>query len=259
MSRAKYKIQLGKKTDAGSNPEKGHDATLESEDALRRTLEKDTDIIFIVTEVGDEAGIEAAPIISKLAKELGALTIGVTTKLFSFEEIDPKTIKDKIEKFQQQVNSLIIIPNDSLENHSNDKKDILKKTATMLCQAVRSISDLIMVPGLINLSIEDIKAAMGEGGLSMMGLGVATGDSRAKEATKRAITSLPFEGINNASNLIMNATVSHDTTMAEIADAMKVIQEPMHENAAIFMGVVFDGTIGDEMRITVITAGQITP
>lgn len=135
--------------------------------------------------------------------------------------------------------------------------EMLKKADEVLYQAVRGISDLIMVPGLINLDFADVKAVMGEAGLAMMGSGVATGDSRAKEAAERAISSPLLEdiSINGASGVIMNVTASHDATMAEVADAMTIIQEAAHENANVFMGVVFDDSIGDEMRITVIATG----
>lgn len=265
LSKAEYKIQLGEKLTrglgAGANPERGRDAALESQDIIREAIGENTDMVFVAAGMGGGTGTGAAPVIAKTAKELGALTVGVVTKPFYFEGRRRQESAERgIEEFRQQVDSLITIPNDRLLTLAPKKAtmiEMLKKADEVLYQAVRGISDLIMVPGLINLDFADIKAVMGEAGLAMMGSGVATGDSRAKEAAERAISSPLLEdiSINGASGVIMNVTASHEATMAEVADAMTIIQEAAHENANVFMGVVFDDTIGDEMRITVIATG----
>ena len=265
LSKAERKIQLGEKLTrglgAGANPERGRDAALESQEAIREAIGENTDMVFVAAGMGGGTGTGAAPIIAKTAKELGALTVGVVTKPFYFEGRRRQESAERgIEEFRQQVDSLITIPNDRLLTLAPKKAtmiEMLKKADEVLYQAVRGISDLIMVPGLINLDFADVKAVMGEAGLAMMGSGVASGDSRAKEAAERAISSPLLEdiSINGASGVIMNVTASHDATMAEVADAMTIIQEAAHENANVFMGVVFDDSIGDEMRITVIATG----
>lgn len=263
-SAAELKIQLGDKLTkglgAGANPGVGHDAALESMSAIKDAI-GEADMVFVTAGMGGGTGTGAAPVIAQAAKELGALTVGVVTKPFFFEgKKRLEAAELGISEFREHVDSLITIPNDRLLSLAPKKAsfvEMLKKADEVLYFAVKGISDLIMVPGLINLDFADVKAVMGESGLAMMGAGIARGESRAREAAMKAITSPLLEdvSIDGARGVLMNITCAPDLTIDEVSEAAGIIQEAAHEDARIFFGTVFDETAGEEMRITVIATG----
>ncbi len=263
-SSAEHKVQIGTKLTkglgAGANPQVGCDAALESIDEIRAAI-GEADMVFVTAGMGGGTGTGAAPVIARVAKELGALTVGVVTKPFFFEGRNRMDLAIKgIEEFRQHVDSLITIPNDRLVQQATKKTpfvDMLKRADDVLYSAVKGISDLIMVPGLINLDFADVQAVMGESGLAMMGEGVASGENRAREAAANAITSPLLEdvSIDGARGVLMNITSSADISIDEVAEAAGIIQEAAHEDARIFFGTVFDNSMGEEMRITVIATG----
>ncbi len=263
-SQAEFKIQLGEKLTkglgAGADPQVGKEAAIESIDEIREAL-GEVDMVFVTAGMGGGTGTGAAPVIAQVAKEMGALTVGVVTKPFFFEGKKRLEAAEKgIEEFRQHVDSLITIPNDRLLSLASNKAtfiEMLKRADEILYFAVKGISDLIMVPGLINLDFADVKAVMGESGLAMMGAGTSTGESRAHEAAQRAITSPLLEdiSIDGARGVLMNITSNYELSIQEVSEAAGVIQEAAHEDARIFFGTVFDESMGDEIRITVIATG----
>ncbi|TVM19783.1 cell division protein FtsZ [Oceanidesulfovibrio indonesiensis] len=263
-SRAEFKIQLGEKLTkglgAGANPDIGKEATIESIDQVKEVV-GDCDMVFVTCGMGGGTGTGAAPVIAQVAKECGALTVGVVTKPFYFEGKKRREQADKgILEFKEYVDSLITIPNDRLLALASKKAtfiEMLKKADEVLYYAVKGISDLIMVPGLINLDFADVKAVMSEMGLAMMGTGIARGESRAREAAMKAITSPLLEdvSIEGARGVLMNITCGPDLTIDEVSEAASTISEAAHEDAKIYFGTVFDQDTSDEMRITVIATG----
>ncbi len=263
-SDAPYKIQLGDKLTkglgAGANPEVGKEAALESANQIKDHV-KECDMVFVTAGMGGGTGTGAAPVIAQMAKDAGALTVGVVTKPFYFEGKKRLAIAERgIEEFRQHVDSLISIPNDRLLALASKKAtfiDMLKKADEVLYYAVKGISDLIMVPGLINLDFADVKSVMSEMGLAMMGTGIARGESRAREAAMKAITSPLLEdvSIDGAMGVLMNITCGPDLTIDEVSEAASTISEAAHEDAKIYFGTVFDQDATDEMRITVIATG----
>lgn len=263
-SQAEHKIQLGTKLTkglgAGANPRMGQDAAIESIEQIR-SLIQDADMVFVTAGMGGGTGTGAAPVIAQAAKEMGALTVGVVTKPFFFEgKRRQESAEQGIAEFRQHVDSLIVIPNDRLLQLAPKKApftDMLKKADEVLYYAVKGISDLIMVTGLINLDFADVRAVMGESGLAMMGTGIAIGENRAREAAMKAITSPLLEGvsIDGARHVLMNVTCGPDLTIDEVSEAASIVQEAAHDDVNVFFGTVTDDTIGDEMRITVIATG----
>lgn len=263
-SRAEFKIQLGEKLTkglgAGANPDIGKEATIESIETVKEVV-GDCDMVFVTCGMGGGTGTGAAPVIAQVAKECGALTVGVVTKPFYFEGKKRREQADKgILEFKEYVDSLITIPNDRLLALASKKAtfiEMLKKADEVLYYAVKGISDLIMVPGLINLDFADVKAVMSEMGLAMMGTGIARGESRAREAAMKAITSPLLEdvSIEGARGVLMNITCGPDLTIDEVSEAASTISEAAHEDAKIYFGTVFDQDTSDEMRITVIATG----
>ncbi len=263
-SQAEHKIQLGSKLTkglgAGANPQMGCDAALESLDQIKSIL-GESDMVFVTAGMGGGTGTGAAPVIAQVAKEIGALTVGVVTKPFFFEGKNRlRSAEAGIEEFRRHVDSLIVIPNDRLLQLAPNKApftDMLKKADEVLYYAVKGISDLIMVTGLINLDFADVRAVMSESGLAMMGTGIASGENRAREAAMKAITSPLLEGvsIDGARHVLMNVTCGPDLTIDEVSEAAGIVQETAHDEVNLFFGTVTDETIGDEMRITVIATG----
>ena len=263
-SQAEYKIQLGDKLTkglgAGANPDVGRDAALESHSQIRDVL-GDCDMVFVTAGMGGGTGTGAAPIIAQVAKDMGALTVAVVTKPFFFEGKRRQQQADRgIKELREIVDSIITIPNDRLLTLASKKAsfiEMLAKADEVLLQAVKGISDLIIVPGQINLDFADVKAVMEEMGLAMMGTGIATGESRAREAALKAITSPLLEDvtIDGARGILMNITCSSELTIEEVSEAASIIHESAHEDAKIYFGTVFDNECGDEMRITVIATG----
>ena len=263
-SKAEFRLQIGEKLTkglgAGANPEVGRDAALESIDLIRETI-GDADMVFITAGMGGGTGTGAAPVIAQVAKEMGALTVAVVTKPFYFEGKKRLIQAEKgVQALREVVDSIVTIPNDRLLSLASKKAtflEMLKKADEVLYFAVKGISDLIMVPGLINLDFADVKAVMSEMGLAMMGFGVARGESRAREAALKAITSPLLEDvtIDGARGVLMNITCGPDLTIEEVDEAASTITEAVHEDAKVFFGTVFDQDATDEMRITVIATG----
>ena len=263
-STAEYKIQLGEKLTkglgAGANPEIGRDAAQESIEQIREVL-SESDMVFVTAGMGGGTGTGAAPVIAEIAKEMGALTVGVVTKPFYFEGKKRLHQAEKgIKALQEVVDSIITIPNDRLLSLASKKAtflEMLKKADEVLYYAVKGISDLIMVPGLINLDFADVKAVMSGMGLALMGTGIAQGEGRAREAAMKAITSPLLEdvSIDGAQGVLMNITSGPDLTIDEVSEAASTISESARDDAQIYFGTVFDENAGDELRITVIATG----
>jgi cell division protein FtsZ len=263
-SRATMKIQLGGKLTkglgAGANPEIGREAALEDRAALAQVLQG-ADMVFIAAGLGGGTGTGAAPIIAEVAKEVGALTVGVVTKPFSREGKQRlKKAEEGVAQLKEIVDSLIVIPNDRLLGLAGKNMSILdafKPSDDVLRQAVQGISDLITTHGLINVDFADIKAIMSERGMAMMGIGIAEGDRRAVEAAQRAISSPLLEDIDisGAKGVLVNISGSSNMTMEEFDEASRVIHEKVHEDANIIIGLVINEDLGDRIKITAIATG----
>jgi cell division protein FtsZ len=264
ISKANTKIQLGEQVTkglgAGANPEKGRDAALESRDKLAETL-AGADMVFITAGMGGGTGTGGAPIIAEVAKESGALTVGVVTKPFLFEGRKRKQFADEgVKHLRNSVDTLITIPNQRLINLVGENTPLIesfKKADEVLLQAVQGISDLITIPGLINLDFADVRTTMNEMGMALMGTGVAKGERRSVEAAQRAISSPLLEdvSIDGASGILINITGSSSMTLHEVNTAAMLVQEAAHEDANILFGAVIDDMYGDTMRVTVIATG----
>ncbi len=258
------KIQLGanvtKGLGAGSNPEMGKKAALESKDALREYLEG-ADMVFITAGLGGGTGTGGAPVVAELAKELGILTVAIVTKPFQFEGRRRNLqAENGITELRKIVDTLITVPNQRLLGMGGKNLTLLEaftKADDILYHAVKGISDLIIVTGLINLDFADVKAIMSEMGLALMGTGVSSGEDRAVEAARRAISSPLLEDntIHGARGILLNITGGPDMSLFEINEASSLIQAEAHEDANIIFGTVVDETMLDEIRITVIATG----
>lgn len=264
VSSSPNKIQIGmqitKGLGAGSNPEIGKKSALESRDQIQQYLEG-ADMIFIAAGLGGGTGTGAAPIIAEIARESSALTVAVVTKPFQFEGKKRNTqAEDGIEQLRDVVDTLIVVPNQrllSLGGRNLSLREAFKKADDILYQAVKGISDLIMVPGLINLDFADVKNIMSSMGMALMGTGTASGENRAVEAAQRAISSPLLEDntIQGARGILLNITGGSDLSLYEVNEASSLIQAEAHEDANIIFGTVIDETMGDEIRITVIATG----
>jgi cell division protein FtsZ len=258
------KIQMGmeitKGLGAGSNPEIGKKSALESRDQIQQYLEG-ADMIFITAGLGGGTGTGAAPVIAEIARESGALTVAVVTKPFQFEGKKRNTqAEDGIAQLRDVVDTLIVVPNQrllSLGGRNLSLLEAFKKADDILYQAVKGISDLIIVPGLINLDFADVKNIMSSMGMALMGTGTASGENRAVEAAQRAISSPLLEDntIQGARGILLNITGGPDMSLYEVNEASSLIQAEAHEDANIIFGTVIDETMGDEIRITVIATG----
>ncbi len=261
---AARKIQLGseltKGLGAGANPEIGKRAAIESYNEIVEALDG-ADMVFVTAGMGGGTGTGGAPIVAKIAKELGALTIGVVTKPFMFE--GKKRLKHAnggIQELKENVDTLIVIPNQKLLTISSERTPLLetfKKADEVLLQAVKGISDLINIRGLINLDFADIRTVMSAKGMAIMGAGIATGENRAIEAATAAISSPLLENISieGATGIIINVTGGKDLSLYEVNEASTLITEAAHEDAEIIFGAVIDDSMGDEVRVTVIATG----
>lgn len=263
-NKADGKIRLGseltKGLGAGANPEIGKRAAIESYNQIVEQIEG-ADMVFVTAGMGGGTGTGGAPVVAKIAKELGALTIGVVTKPFLFEGKKRRKHADLgISELQENVDTLIVIPNQKLLAVSNENTplvDTFKKADEVLYQAVKGISDLINIRGLINLDFADIRTVMSAKGMAIMGSGLATGDNRAVEAAKAAISSPLLENISieGATGIIINVTGGPALTLWEVNEASTLITEAAHEDAEIIFGAVIDERMGDEVRVTVIATG----
>ena len=261
---APTKVQLGaemtKGLGAGANPEVGRKATMESEEELRDHL-VGADMVFITAGMGGGTGTGGAPIIARLAKESGALTVGVVTKPFLFEGKRRMRYADEgVRELKENVDTLICIPNQRLLAVASRSQPLLEafhKADEVLLQAVRGISDLITVSGLINLDFADVRTIMAEMGMAIMGAASASGENRAEEAARRAIASPLLEDISirGAQGVLINITGGPSLTLHEVNEAASLIQEEADEDANIIFGAVIDETLDEELFITVIATG----
>ncbi len=264
VSKAHTKLQLGvnitKGLGAGANPEIGRSAALEDADKIRQTLDG-TDMVFLTAGLGGGTGTGGAPVVAQIAKEIGALTVAVVTKPFNFEGRQRMKTADKgIKELKETVDTIITIPNNRLLSLAAKKAtflEMLKKADDVLLYAVKGISDLITVPGLINLDFADVKTIMSEMGMALMGTGMSSGEDRATEAAQKAISSPLLEdvSISGAKGVLMNISSGLDLTIDEVQEASSLIQKEAHEDANIIWGTVLDQSAGDELRVTVIATG----
>ena len=263
-NKAGVKMRIGHKLTkglgAGADPNIGRQAALEDTDTIIQAL-SGADMIFVTTGLGGGTGTGAAPVIASLASELGALTIAVVTKPFRFEGRKRAVQAEAgLEALRECVDTVITIPNERLISVI-DKKTTLTDAFTLaddvLRQAIQGISDLILVPGLINLDFADVKTIMSGMGVAMMGTGVADGENRAVEAARRAVSSplLEDSSVNGARGVIINITGGPDMTLMEVNEASCIIQEASHEDANIIFGAVVDPTVVGQVKITVIATG----
>jgi cell division protein FtsZ len=263
-SQAPVRIQLGgmvtKGLGAGANPEIGRRAALEDQEMIREYLDG-SDMIFITAGMGGGTGTGGAPVLARVAREVGALTVGVVTKPFIFEgKKRMRQAEEGIEELKASVDTLIVIPNQRLLSIAAKTTTMLEafhKADDVLLQAVRGISDLIITPGLINLDFADVRTVMAEMGLALMGASSASGENRAIEAAQRAISSPLLEDISiqGARGVLINITGGPDLCLHEVNEAASMIQEEAHDDANIIFGAVIDETLTDEIRITVIATG----
>ena len=263
-NKAEGKIQLGseltKGLGAGANPDVGQRAAIESYDEIVKSLEG-ADMVFVTAGMGGGTGTGGAPIVAKIARELGALTIGVVTKPFLFEGKKRKGHADNgIKELKANVDTLIVIPNQKLISVAGEKTslvDTFKKADEVLLQAVKGISDLISIRGLINLDFADVKTVMSSQGMAIMGVGHSTGDHRSVEAAHQAISSPLLENIaiDGATGIIINVTGGSSLTLWEVNEASTLITEAADDNAEIIFGAVIDDSLEDDVFVTVIATG----
>ena len=263
ISKASTRIQIGEKLTrglgAGANPDIGSQAAEESKSEIAEVL-RGADMVFVTAGMGGGTGTGAAPIVAATAKELGILTIGVVTKPFTFEGKKRLTQAERgIQNLKEKVDTLVVIPNDKLLQIIDRKTSIVeafKMADDVLRQGVQGISDLISVPGLINLDFADVKAVMLNTGMAHMGIGRASGENRAEDAAKEAIQSPLLETtIEGARGVIINITGGPDLGLQEANTAAELVQRSVDPEANIIFGVVTDESLGDEIQITVIATG----
>ena len=262
-SKAEYKIQIGDKLTrglgAGANPEIGKKAAEESKEEIIQLLEG-SDMVFVTAGMGGGTGTGAAPLVAQLAKEMGILTVGVVTKPFVFEgKVRMKNAERGIEDLKANVDTLITIPNDKLLQLVQKNTSMLEAFSiadNVLRQGIQSISDLIAVPGLINLDFADVTSIMKEQGLAHMGMGNAVGENRAIEAAREAIQSPLLEtSIDGAKGILLNITGGSNLGLFEINEASTLVQESCDPEANIIFGASIREDLGDEINITVIATG----
>jgi len=263
MSDADIKLDIGrdltKGLGAGSDPEIGRAAAEGHIDEIEEAL-KGADMVFITAGKGGGTGTGAAPVIAQVAKNLGALTIGVVTRPFGFEGKRRSTQADTgIKTLKEKVDTLIVIPNDRLLSVSNDKTSVLnafKMADEVLLQGVQGITDLITTPGLINTDFADVKMIMSDAGSALMGIGYGSGEGRAVAAAKAAISSPLLEAsIEGARGILLTIAGGSDLGLFEVNEAAEIIHGVAHVDANIIFGTVIDDEMGDEVRVTVIAAG----
>ncbi len=263
-SMAGHKIQLGVQLTeglgAGADPSVGRDAALENIDEIRDAL-SDSHMVFITAGFGGGTGTGAAPVIAEICKELGVLTVAVVTKPFSFEaKKRAKQAEDGISRLRDITDTVITIPNDRLRGIASKGArlvDMFLKADEILHHSVKGITDLIMLPGLINLDFADVRTTMSQSGMALMGIGIASGENRATEAAERAISHPLLEDISiaGAGAVLMNITSTSDITLDEMTEAADRIYEEVGDDAEIIWGQAIDDDLGDEMRVTVIATG----
>lgn len=263
LSKSPHKIQVGSKLTkglgAGANPEIGKKAAEESKEEIHEAL-KGADMIFVTAGMGGGTGTGAAPVVAEVAKELGALTVGVVTKPFTFEG-KKRMIQAEagIEELKDKVDTLITIPNDKLMQVIDKHTSIIeafKIADDVLRQGVQGISDLIAVPGLINLDFADVKTIMKDAGSALMGIGTANGENRAKEAAQSAISSPLLEtSIEGAKGVLLNITGGASLGLFEVNEAAEIIAQAADPEGNIIFGAVIDESMDEDVRVTVIATG----
>jgi cell division protein FtsZ len=261
---APIRIQIGTEITrgrgTGGNPEVGRKAALEDEDRIRDLL-GEAEMVFVTAGMGGGTGTGSAPVIARVARELGALTVGVVTKPFQFEGRRRMTqAEEGLRELKNAVDTLITIPNQrllSVASRNTSLRESFQKADDVLLQAVRGISELVTVHGLINLDFADVRSIMAEMGMAMMGAATASGENRAVEAAQRAISSPLLEdvSIKGARGLLINVTGGPDMALYEVNEAASLIQEEAHEDANIIFGAVIDEKMSEEIRVTVIATG----
>jgi len=263
VNKAPIKIPIGQELTnglgAGSVPAVGAKAAEESAETIKSNLE-DSDMVFVTAGMGGGTGTGASPIVARIARELGALTIGVVTKPFDFEGAQRmKNAKEGIELLKVEVDALITIPNQKLLEIADEQTSVLeafKVSDSVLNQGVQGISDLIVMPGLINVDFADVRAVMKDAGSALMGIGIGTGEDRAVTAAKAAISSPLLEvSIDGATGILFNIIGSTSLTMKEIDRAAKIISDAASEDANVIFGTTIDDTMTDQVKITVIATG----
>jgi cell division protein FtsZ len=262
-SKAKTVLQIGmgitKGLGAGAKPEIGREAALEDRDRIMEVIDG-ADMLFITAGMGGGTGTGAAPIVAEVAKEMGILTVAVVTKPFAFEGKRGKVAIDGLEELSKHVDSLIIIPNDKLMEVLGDDVtfiDAFKAANDVLHNAVSGIAEIINCPGLVNVDFADVRTVMSEMGMAMMGSAVATGPDRAILAAEQAVASPLLENVNlaNARGVLVNITASHSFKMKEYNDVMQTIRSFTAEDATVIIGNVFDESMGDGLRVTMVATG----
>ena len=244
---------------SGGDPEVGKKAAEESAEELYNVL-KGADMVFITAGIGGGTGTGASPVVSQIAKEVGALTIGVVTRPFTFEGAKRlKSAEVGIANLKEQADTLIVIPNDRLLQIVDKRaslQDAFKVADDVLRQGIQGISELITVPGLINLDFADVRTIMSEGGAALMAVGRATGDDRARDAAEQAISSELLDiTIDGARGILFNVTGGPDLTLFEVNQAAAIIKETAHPDVNLIFGAVIDPNMGEEIRVTVIATG----
>lgn len=263
LSQAETKLQLGGKLTrglgAGANPEIGKKAAEESKEQIEEAL-MGADMVFITAGMGGGTGTGAAPVIAEIAKEIGALTVGVVTRPFTFEGRKRSSqAANGIISLKEKVDTLIVIPNDRLleiVDKSTPMLEAFQEADNVLRQGVQGISDLIAVPGLINLDFADVKTIMSEKGSALMGIGIATGENRAAEAAKKAISSPLLEtSVNGAQGVLMNITGGANLSLFEVHEAAEIVSEASDLEVNMIFGSVINENLQDEIVVTVIATG----
>jgi cell division protein FtsZ len=263
MSDADVKLDIGRTLTrglgAGSDPEVGRAAAEEHRDEIEEAL-KGSDMVFITAGKGGGTGTGGAPVVAEIAKELGALTVGVVTRPFSFEgRKRSMQAEDGIRALKEKVDTLIIIPNDRLLQVIDEKTALVnafKAADEVLLQGVQGITDLITTPGLINTDFADVKMIMTNAGSALMGIGLAAGEGRGVNAARAAVSSPLLEaGIEGARGILLSISGPSDLALSEVNEACELIAQAAHPDANIIFGTVIDDALGDEVRVTVIAAG----
>lgn len=263
LSKAETRVRIGEKLTrglgSGGDPEVGQKAAEESADELYNVL-KGADMVFVTAGIGGGTGTGAAPIVAQIAREVGALTIGVVTRPFTFEGARRiKVAEAGITKLKEKVDTLIVIPNDRLLQIVDKRiglQDAFSVADDVLRQGIQGISELITIPGLINLDFADVRTIMSEGGAALMAVGRASGEDRARVAAEEAISSKLLDiTIDGARGILFNITGGPDLTLFEVNQAAAIIKESAHPDVNLIFGAVIDPNLGDEVRITVIATG----
>ena len=264
MTDADIKLNIGsgltKGLGAGANPQVGQGAAAESRDEIKEAL-KGADMVFVTAGEGGGTGTGAAPVIAEIAKnEIGALTVGVVTRPFEFEGSQrQRQAQEGIDRLREMVDTLIVIPNEKLLSIVERRTSILdafREADNVLRQGVQGITDLITIPGLINLDFADVRTIMHDAGSALMGIGAASGENRAGEAAKNAISSpLLEESVEGATGILLNITGGKDLGLFEVNEAAEIVTSAADRNSNIIFGSVIDDSLEDEVRVTVIATG----